>query len=121
MAVDLYVDSCRVTDANHRPDPVTMTGLALGIGLSCRQQLDDYLNYGEDFAESVKRAKAIVEWHYEMRLCRPNHGAGPIFALKNFGWDDKSQVDMTTDGAAFKPMTLAEFYGQQANPKSSTE
>lgn len=119
-AVDLYIASCNPSEGNPRPDPVTMTGLALGIGFTHRQQLDDYLNYGPEFVASVRRAKSYVEWHYEMRLCRPNHGAGPIFALKNFGWDDKRQVDMTTGGKAFQPMTLAEFYAG-SNTKSSTE
>ncbi len=68
--------------------PVTWTGLALYLGFSSRQSIDEYLKYN-GFSDSVKRAKAFVEWHYEMKL----HGTSPtgsIFALKNFGWSDKS-------------------------------
>ena len=68
--------------------PVTWTGLALYLGFSSRQSIDEYLNY-EGFSDCVKRAKTFVEWHYEMKL----HGTSPtgsIFALKNFGWADKA-------------------------------
>lgn len=70
---------------------VTWTGMALFMGFASRQSIDEYLNYN-GFSYSVKRAKSIVEWHYEMRLCgeRPT---GAIFALKNFGWKDKSEVE----------------------------
>jgi hypothetical protein len=87
-----------------KEEPVTWTGLALFMGFAARSCIDEYANY-EGFSYSVKRAKSFVEWHYEMRLCgdRPT---GAIFALKNFGWQDKSEVtqDVTLrDGA-----TLAE-------------
>lgn len=84
--------------------PITWTGLALFMGFSSRQSIDEYLNY-DGFSDSVKKAKAFVEWHYEMRLCG-DKPTGAIFALKNFGWKDKSEVEQTltvTDGE-----TLAE-------------
>ena len=71
-----------------KPEPVTWTGLALYLGFSSRQSIDEYLNY-DGFSDSVKRAKSLVEYSYELKL----HGASPtgsIFALKNFGWSDKS-------------------------------
>jgi len=84
--------------------PVTWTGLALFMGFSSRQSIDEYANY-DGFSDCVKKAKTFIEWHYEMRLCgdRPT---GAIFALKNFGWKDKSELEQTltvTDGE-----TLAE-------------
>jgi hypothetical protein len=81
--VEEYQTFCEVKEY-----PVTWTGLALYLGFSSRQSIDEYLNY-DGFSDSVKRAKAFVEWHYEMKL----HGSSPtgsIFALKNFGWSDKS-------------------------------
>lgn len=87
-----------------RNEPVTWTGLALFMGFAARACIDEYANY-DGFSYSVKRAKTFVEWHYEMRLCG-DKPTGAIFALKNFGWQDKSEVSqdiVVTDGA-----TLAE-------------
>lgn len=78
--------------------PVTWTGLALFLGFSSRQSIDEYLNY-DGFSDSVKKAKAFVEWHYEMKL----HGTSPtgsIFALKNFGWKDKSEPEAESETVA---------------------
>lgn len=78
-------------------EPVTWTGLALFLGFSSRQSIDEYLQY-DGFSDSVKRAKALVEWHYEMRLATSSAPTGAIFALKNFGWSDKQEIDHTTKG-----------------------
>lgn len=81
-------------------EPVTWTGLALYLGFSSRQSIDEYLHY-EGFSDSVKRAKALVEWHYEMRLVTSSTPTGAIFALKNFGWSDRQEIDHTTGGEKF--------------------
>jgi hypothetical protein len=97
--VEQYQDYCEVSG-----EPVTWTGLALFMGFAARACIDEYANY-DGFSYSVKRAKTFVEWHYEMRLCG-DKPTGAIFALKNFGWQDKSEVIqdiVVTDGA-----TLAE-------------
>ena len=80
-------------------EPVTWTGLALFMGFSSRQSIDEYQNY-EGFSDSVKKAKTFVEWHYEMRLCG-DKPTGAIFALKNMGWDDRHQVDNTSSDGSF--------------------
>ena len=74
-----------------KKEPVTWTGLALYLGFSSRQSIDEYLKY-EGFSDSVKRAKTFVEWHYEMKL-HGNTPSGSIFALKNFGWTDKASEE----------------------------
>ena len=53
------------------------------------------MNYSKipDFMGTVKRHKLKIENDYEMAL-RENGRAGEIFGLKNFGWKDKSEVDM---------------------------
>lgn len=86
--VEAYQQYCE--DKNQ---PVTWTGLALFMGFAQRACIDEYLNY-DGFSNSVKRAKTFVEWHYEMRLCG-DKPTGAIFALKNFGWKDKSEVEQT--------------------------
>lgn len=81
-----YQEYCKETK-----EPVTWTGLALFLGFSSRQSIDEYLKY-EGFSDSVKRAKTFVEWHYEMKL-HGNTPSGSIFALKNFGWADKASEE----------------------------
>lgn len=81
-----------------KEEPVTWTGLALYLGFSSRQSIDEYLKYS-GFSDSVKRAKAFVEWHYEKRL-HGNSPTGAIFALKNFGWHDKTEISAPDDGPA---------------------
>jgi hypothetical protein len=83
--VEAYQDYCKETG-----EPVTWTGLALFMGFAARACIDEYANY-DGFSYSVKRAKTFIEWHYEMRLCG-DKPTGAIFALKNFGWQDKSEV-----------------------------
>jgi hypothetical protein len=83
--VDGYLQMCK--EANP-PEPITLTGMILALGLSCRQSFDLYLNYPE-FIDSVKRAKYFIEHEYEKRLISGNNAASSIFALKNFGWMDK--------------------------------
>lgn len=81
-----YVEHCKTKE-----EPMTWTGMALYLGFSSRQGVDDYLRY-DGFFDSVKKAKAIVEEAYEKRLSG-NNPTGAIFALKNFGWQDKRQVE----------------------------
>lgn len=70
----------------------TITGLTLFLGFCERSALTDYSNK-EEFAHIVKRAKLTVENSYEM-----NGTTFDMFALKNMGWSDKSEVDHTSKG-----------------------
>ena len=88
--VDEYVGEC-IGDEK----PITLLGMILHLGLNSRQSLDEYMSY-DGFSDSVKRAKAIVEHEYEIRLIEGG-GAGAIFALKNFGWKDKQEIEHTVD------------------------
>ena len=89
--VDIYILSCQDPD---KPRAITLTGLILALGLSSRESLDNYLKYPE-FVDSVKRAKLLIEFEYENRLVSNSNATGSIFALKNFGWKDKQEVDAT--------------------------
>lgn len=70
----------------------TITGLALALGTD-RHTL---LNYSdrEEYFHTINEAKLKVENAYEIDLREKGH-AGNIFALKNFGWKDKTEVDAT--------------------------
>lgn len=90
--VEEYQEYCK-----ENKEPVTWTGLALYLGFSSRQSIDEYLKY-DGFSDSVKRAKTFVEWNYEKRLAGDSSPTGAIFALKNFGWKDKTETDITSGG-----------------------
>jgi hypothetical protein len=78
----------------------TITGLALHLN-TFRDVLMDYEagNYDDDkdFSSTIKRAKARIANEYEKRLVKRGN-AGDIFALKNFGWSDKQEIDMNIKG-----------------------
>lgn len=72
----------------------TWTGLALHLGFESRQSLEDYKKR-EGFLTPIKKALLRIENQYEKALLKGNPG-GPIFALKNFNWKDKQEVDQNT-------------------------
>ena len=81
------------------PEPPTITGLAYFLGFESRQSIHDYEKNGE-FSYTIKRARILVEKYYEMYLTSGNSPSGAIFALKNFGWVDKTvnETDMKVSG-----------------------
>ena len=86
-AVDQYFEKYR---------QLSIVGLALFLGFSSRTSLLDYEGYSPEFLNTIKRAKARVEMYYEEHLVC-NNVAGSIFALKNFGWQDKIVQERTRD------------------------
>jgi len=74
--------------------------------------LDEYAQRPE-FLNSVKKAKLRVEMEYEKALHSRNP-SGPIFALKNFGWTDKQDVELS---GGVKVKTLADLMLDAANWK----
>lgn len=71
-----------------QPGKHTITGLTLFLGFESRSSLDAYCDKNEEFKYIIKRAKLAVENSYEM-----SGQAFDIFALKNMGWKDKTEVD----------------------------
>jgi hypothetical protein len=71
--------------------PATITGLALFLGFESRQSFYDY-EERDGFSYTIKKARLRIENEYEMKLSG-NNVAGSIFALKNLGWKDKTEVD----------------------------
>lgn len=83
---------------------VTVTGLALALNTS-RETLMNY-EKKEEFFDTIKTAKTRVEHSYELSL-RVRGSAGDIFGLKNFGWRDKSEQELTgRDGGPIETTTL---------------
>lgn len=75
------------------PEPATVTGLALFIGFESRQSIYDYAEKGE-FSYIIKNARLRVECEYEKNLSG-NSPTGSIFALKNMGWKDKTETELS--------------------------
>jgi hypothetical protein len=69
----------------------TVTGLALFLGFASKQSLYDY-DKEEQFSYPIKKSLTRIENALEQKL-ENNSVAGVIFALKNMGWKDASQVD----------------------------
>ena len=93
-------------DAYFRDTPKkewTITGLALALDTS-RTTLIDYCNRAENwevdhkFTDTIKKAKEMVEHSYEVDL-KESGRTGTIFALKNFDWKDKTEVDQNVTGS----------------------
>ena len=72
---------------------ITITDLVLFLGFADRASFYDY-EKRPAFSHTIKRARTFIEREYEQLLTQGNP-AGAIFALKNFGWKDKTEVDFT--------------------------
>lgn len=68
----------------------TISGLALYLGFASRQSFYDY-EKNENFSYTIKKARLFIETEYEEQL-QVGNSTGAIFALKNLGWQDKSEV-----------------------------
>jgi len=69
----------------------TITGMMLHIGLSSKQTYYNYLKR-DKFKNAVERARLAIESSYEAMLYEKG-SAGAIFALKNFGWEDRNTIE----------------------------
>lgn len=81
---------------NNADEQHTWTGLALHLGFSSRDSLNDYKKK-EGFSDPVKKALLKIENKYEKAVQTGKNPAGAIFALKNFGWKDKQEIDQKTE------------------------
>lgn len=81
---------------------ISITGLAIHLD-TFRQTLCNY-ELKDEFVDTIKKAKQRVENFYEERLTLPNV-AGAVFALKNFDWTDKS--DLNLGGQKDNPIVTA--------------
>ena len=86
-----YIDDCISTNS-----PITVTGLALALDTT-RETLMNYQEKDE-FLATLKKLKSYAEEYAEKQLYIGKNAAGPIFSLKNFGWTDKTETDITSKG-----------------------
>jgi hypothetical protein len=83
--INAYFEECKLKEI-----PLSITGLALALDTN-RQTLINYQDK-DGYENIVDRAKLMIENAYEIRLIE-NGRSGDIFALKNFGWTDKQEID----------------------------
>lgn len=86
----------------------TVTGLAVFLNTS-RQTLLEYQGEvkgrekGEEFADTIKKAKDLIEHQWEQML-QGNNVTGVIFNLKNnFDWKDKKEQEITNPDGSLSP------------------
>lgn len=82
-----------ITEWVRYPENATISGLALFLGFESRQSFYDY-EKNEEFSYTIKKARLRIESAYEQELLSRN-ATGAIFALKNFGWRDKQELEHT--------------------------
>ena len=90
IAFDKAVDQYFATEGIQH----TWTGLTIHLGFCSRDSLHEY-GQKPEFSDSIKKALLRIENKYEVGLLERNP-TGSIFALKNFGWKDKQEVDQRT-------------------------
>jgi len=74
----------------------SISELAYELGFCSRQSLHDYEKRNEEYSYIIKRARLKVEIGYEKDLRDPDiKPTGAIFALKNMGWSDKVEQEIT--------------------------
>ena len=75
-----------------KEEEITITGLCLYLGIN-KDTFYEY-NKKDNYKQVVEMARLRVESSYELSL-RKYGRTGDIFALKNFGWKDKTEVENT--------------------------
>jgi len=82
-------------------EPFTVTGLALALGTT-RETLMDVENgngpYTKEYSDVIMRAKLICQNYAERQMFTAKSANGAIFALKNYGWKDKQEIDTNVSG-----------------------
>jgi hypothetical protein len=87
----------------------TITRLCLHLGFESRQSFYAY-EQKEGFSYAIKRLRTRIEAEYEDLVTDKDHAtAGVIFALKNLGWSDKTEIDHTSAGEKLDTSTKIVF------------
>jgi hypothetical protein len=76
-----------------RKENIKITGLCLFCGFESRQSFYDY-ELKKEFSYTIKRARMVIESHYEEGLNTFKYG-GAVFGLKNMGWKDQVESHVT--------------------------
>jgi hypothetical protein len=89
----------------------TITGLCLYLGFESRQSFYD-MEKNNEFSYTIKKARLRIENHYE-ELLQTGTPAAAIFALKNFNWTDKTEVEQTITDKSQKQVIEIRDYSKK--------
>jgi len=95
-----HTDNLQPTTHNsqpNKPDPPTLSGLALYLGFDSIAEFDIYEANGP-YKTHLKRARLLITAAYEKKL-HNSYTSGPIFALKALGWNADKPDDKKTSKA----------------------
>lgn len=67
--------------------PPTVTGLTLHLGFAHKDSLYEYAKK-DVFTDSIRRGLTLIEQYHEIKASQGDKCTGNIFILKNFGWKD---------------------------------
>jgi len=110
LKIDEYIEIC--TGDPEKQIPMTFTGLAYHLGFCERRSLNDYAKRKDELSTPIKRAMLRIEQSYEEAL-RGNNSTGSIFALKNRGWTDKQEVQLSGDDKKpIRMVSISEIMGK---------
>ncbi len=87
--IDKYFKDCDDTDT-----PYTISNLALALDTS-RRGLCNWCERDDALGAVVKRAKWRVEAAVELLMLKAKNPAAMIFWLKNFGWSDRQELEVS--------------------------
>jgi hypothetical protein len=87
--IDAYFD-----DLSDKEEEPTYSGLAYALGYSSRTSIHEKITANIPISEPIKRAMFRIDISYEKDL-RKTACTGAIFALKNRGWVDKQDVELS--------------------------
>lgn len=93
-------------DCKESGEKLTVTGLVFFLGFQNRSSMRDYKRKTE-FTPIINKMLLIVENAYEKQLHAGNV-AGSIFALKNMGWKDKSELEYKKPDSDLTPDEIEE-------------
>ena len=94
-AIQEKIDAYFVKLAKAEEEP-TFAGLALALGYHSRSTLWEASRAQTSISVPLKTAMLKVEESYEKQL-RTTSPTGAIFALKNRGWSDKTELELSGD------------------------
>jgi len=87
--IDGYFRDCDDTDT-----PYTISNLALALDTS-RRGLCNWCERDDALSAVIKRAKWRVEAAVELLMLKAKNPAAMIFWLKNFGWSDRQELEVS--------------------------
>ena len=96
--IDDFFAACEAKE-----EPITITGLALALDTTRETLCDIEKGNAEvyknpEFSDAIKRAKLRCQNYAEKQMYTAKSANGPIFALKNYGWKDKQEIEQNTSG-----------------------